>query len=140
MNTTGSAATNPDARGSKGTIERGTRKVRQRKSPQAGASALADRPMRKTTAAKCPAAASQAETPARVAGMQPSKTELILALLTRSEGATVAQLVEATSWLPHTTRAMLSGLRRRGYVIVCERCPAGEDRQTRPSVYRLGSA
>ncbi|MCT2557545.1 DUF3489 domain-containing protein [Tsuneonella sp. YG55] len=47
----------------------------------------------------------------------PTKTAAILGLLTRSEGATLDQLVEATGWLPHTTRAALTGLKKKGFEI-----------------------
>ena len=46
----------------------------------------------------------------------PSKIAQVLALLHRTEGATLAELVEATGWLPHTTRAALTGL-RKGHVL-----------------------
>jgi hypothetical protein len=39
---------------------------------------------------------------------------------------------EATGWLPHTTRAALTGLRKRGYVIARERIDGGD------FVYRIG--
>jgi DNA-binding IclR family transcriptional regulator len=47
----------------------------------------------------------------------PTKSALVLALLQREQGATLAELVEATDWQPHTTRAMLTGLRRKGHMI-----------------------
>lgn len=47
----------------------------------------------------------------------PSKTALILGMLQRSEGASLAQMVETTGWLPHTTRAALTGLRKKGHTI-----------------------
>lgn len=43
-----------------------------------------------------------------------SKIASVVSLLERKEGATLAQLVEATGWLPHTTRAALTGLRKKG--------------------------
>lgn len=46
-----------------------------------------------------------------------TKTAAVLALLRREEGATLAELVEATGWLPHTTRAALTGLRKKGHAI-----------------------
>lgn len=46
-----------------------------------------------------------------------SKASLVLGLLHRPEGATITQLVKATGWLPHTTRAALTGLRKKGHVI-----------------------
>lgn len=47
----------------------------------------------------------------------PSKTAQIIALLTRPEGATLDQMVEATGWLPHTTRAALTGLKKKGHEV-----------------------
>ncbi len=44
-----------------------------------------------------------------------SKATLILGMLERAEGATLAQLVAATSWLPHTTRAALTGLKKKSH-------------------------
>ena len=46
-----------------------------------------------------------------------SKRDLILSLLSRKEGASIAELMAATGWLPHTTRAALTGLRRGGWSI-----------------------
>ena len=47
-----------------------------------------------------------------------TKADAVLALLRRSEGATLADLIAATGWLPHTTRAALTGLRKKGHVLV----------------------
>jgi hypothetical protein len=44
----------------------------------------------------------------------PTKIDIILGLLARTEGATLEQMVEATGWLPHTTRAALTGLKKKG--------------------------
>lgn len=46
-----------------------------------------------------------------------TKAELVLGLLRRGEGATIADLIEGTGWLPHTTRAALTGLRKKGHSI-----------------------
>lgn len=46
---------------------------------------------------------------------QGTKQALILALLRRPTGAGLDELVAATGWLPHTTRAALTGLRQRGF-------------------------
>lgn len=46
-----------------------------------------------------------------------TKSAAIIALLQRKEGATLAEMVEATGWLPHTTRAALTGLKKKGHVI-----------------------
>ncbi len=55
-------------------------------------------------------------------------------LLRRAHGARIVDLTEATGWLPHTTRAALTGLRKRGYAVVRERVGAGD------SVYRISHA
>lgn len=54
-----------------------------------------------------------------------TKSELVLSLLQRSEGATLAELVEATGWLPHTTRAALTGVRKKGHAV--EKSKRGEE-------------
>jgi hypothetical protein len=61
-----------------------------------------------------------------------SKLGRVIDLLQRSEGATIPNLIEATGWLPHTTRAALTGLRKRGYAVARERIDKGE------SIYRIG--
>jgi Protein of unknown function (DUF3489) len=43
-----------------------------------------------------------------------TKRALIIALLSREQGASSAELIAATGWLPHTTRAALTGLRQHG--------------------------
>jgi hypothetical protein len=42
-----------------------------------------------------------------------TKQEQVLAMLRRPEGATVAQIAEATGWAPHTVRGFFAGLKRR---------------------------
>ena len=63
-----------------------------------------------------------------------SKLARVIDLLQRSDGATIPTLTEATGWLPHTTRAALTGLRKRGYAVIRERIGAGG------SVYRISDA
>jgi DNA-binding IclR family transcriptional regulator len=41
----------------------------------------------------------------------------VLTLLQREVGATLAELIEVTGWQAHTTRAALTGLRKKGYAI-----------------------
>ena len=40
-----------------------------------------------------------------------------MGLIQRSVGATLDELVASTGWLPHTTRAAMTGLRKRGFAI-----------------------
>ncbi|WP_457107618.1 DUF3489 domain-containing protein [Methylobacterium sp. P5_C11] len=45
------------------------------------------------------------------------KREFVLGLLARTEGASLSELIVATGWLPHTTRAALSRLRSAGHIL-----------------------
>lgn len=47
----------------------------------------------------------------------PSKISLVLDLLRREQGASLDEMVEVTGWLSHTTRAALTGLKKKGHVI-----------------------
>lgn len=60
-----------------------------------------------------------------------SKASLVLELLQRPEGATLDQLVTATGWLQHTTRAALTGLKKKGHVIESVKPSDG------PRLYRI---
>ena len=46
-----------------------------------------------------------------------TKSETIRKLLARKGGATITQLQAATAWQPHSVRAALSGLRKKGTAI-----------------------
>lgn len=46
-----------------------------------------------------------------------SKICIAKELLHRSEGASLKELTDATNWLPHTMRAALTGLRKKGHAI-----------------------
>jgi hypothetical protein len=63
-----------------------------------------------------------------------TKQALVIAMLCAKGGATLDALVDATGWLPHTTRAALTGLRKRGFAIERTR-EEGSD-----SIYRIDSA
>jgi len=55
--------------------------------------------------------------PALEATPRTSKISEVVVLLSRSAGATLPELIAATGWLPHTTRAALTGLRKKGHDI-----------------------
>ncbi len=55
--------------------------------------------------------------PPPVAAPRATKAGAVLSLLQRDGGATLADLIAATGWLPHTTRAALTGLRHKGHQI-----------------------
>lgn len=46
-----------------------------------------------------------------------TKQALVCDLLKRDAGASIEELAAATGWQPHTVRAVLTGLRKRGVVI-----------------------
>jgi hypothetical protein len=46
-----------------------------------------------------------------------TKQEQVLAMLRRPEGATVAQIAEATGWAQHTVRGFFAGLKKKGYAV-----------------------
>ena len=71
-----------------------------------------------------------------------TKQETVLALLRRDEGATIAQIIDATGWQSHTVRGFLAGLKRKGITVeVLERIrqvgPNKEGAKGSYSIYRL---
>ncbi len=48
---------------------------------------------------------------------KPTKIETILKLLRRPNGASIAQLQKTAGWQPHSVRAALTGLRKKGHAI-----------------------
>jgi len=46
-----------------------------------------------------------------------TKQELVLAMLRRPEGATVAQIADTTGWAQHTVRGFFAGLKKKGHAI-----------------------
>jgi hypothetical protein len=61
------------------------------------------------------AVASAAPPKVIVVPREGSKLAAIVGILRREGGATIDQLAAAMAWLPHTTRAALTGLRKRGF-------------------------
>jgi hypothetical protein len=62
-----------------------------------------------------------------------TKRDLLLQLVSRKQGATINDMMAATGWLPHTTRAALTGLRKKGYLLTRTCSAAG-------STYRVDTA
>jgi len=60
---------------------------------------------------------SEVEDVVQPAAPATSKITAVLDLLSRTDGATLDEMVAATGWLPHTTRAALTGLRKKGHAI-----------------------
>jgi hypothetical protein len=74
------------------------------------------------------------ETPKPVTIRAGTKQAQIIALLQRPEGASIAEIVEATGWLAHSARGLISGglKKKLGLQI------ASVKEQARGSVYRIG--
>lgn len=73
----------------------------------------------KRSKSKAGAATGEPSTPANLTSTTKpeSKTQTVIALLQGANGASLKELVVATSWQPHTTRAALTGLKKKGHVI-----------------------
>lgn len=56
-----------------------------------------------------------------------TKTDLVLKLLRREQGATLEDLVTATGWQPHSVRGFISGTlrKKRGLTVACTRSASG---------------
>ena len=95
-----------------------------------------------------PSAADRAPSPPRPAPRKPregTKREVVLTMLRRPGGATVAQIAGATGWAPHTVRGFFAGLKKRGVeVAVLERVrrvgPVEEGAKGSYTVYRVAEA
>ncbi len=55
-----------------------------------------------------------------------SKTIIVTKLLIRTRGATMDEMMAATSWQAHSIRAFLSGLRKKGGVLIKEQRKSGQ--------------
>lgn len=92
-------------------------------------------PSRRRTAEALIAKATRTSPAAPASSIRPkpsSKLGIVLTLQEKPLGASLADLVEVTGWLPHTTRAALTGLRKRGFAVVSEKSTGGG-----ASVYRI---
>jgi hypothetical protein len=66
------------------------------------------------------------QTPAREGIATPpakptSKIDQVITLLSRPNGATLDDLVAATGWQPHSARAALTGMKKKGHAINSEK-------------------
>jgi hypothetical protein len=97
--------------------------------------------LRAALAGKPPRAAREPGTPRKP--REGTKQEQVLAMLGREEGATIAQICEATGWQGHTVRGFFAGLKKRQgiEVQVLERVrmvgPNKEGAKGSYSVYRI---
>ncbi|MCY1128623.1 DUF3489 domain-containing protein [Frigidibacter sp. RF13] len=71
---------------------------------------------------------------AKVEAGPASKRDQLLRMLSVKNGVELAAISAQFSWLPHTARAALSGLRKAGYPVVTEKRPDGK-----PTRYRIAA-
>jgi hypothetical protein len=70
-----------------------------------------------TAPAIAPAPNPAPDLPATAAGRSGTKKAQVIELLQQEGGASINDIVVLTGWLPHTTRAALTGLRKTGMTI-----------------------
>ena len=89
-----------------------------------------------TKAKPVPVVSDQNSAPKLVSIRQGTKQALLIEMLKRPEGASIAEIAEATSWQPHTARGAISGALKKklGLPITSEKCPE------RGTVYKLDAA
>jgi hypothetical protein len=78
---------------------------------------MAREPMADATADAMSAAAVTALQPGDAPAKPQTKAAQVEALLSRDGGASLGDLCKTTGWLPHTARAFLTGLRKKGRAI-----------------------
>ena len=78
-------------------------------------------------------AAAQPAAPAQRKTRDDTKQAQLIAMLRRKEGATIAQIVAATGWQPHTVRGAFAGALKKklGLIVTSEKVEDGE------RVYRI---
>ena len=64
-----------------------------------------------------------------------TKKARLIGLLSKNSGSDIASISKKFGWLPHTTRAALTGLRKAGYEISSMKAGTGK-----PTKYRITGA
>lgn len=103
-----------------------TRKGTTTRKPKTAASATNVKPVAADAGAPTPPTAKQPAKPE-------SKIARVIGLLQRAEGATLEEMIVATGWLPHTTRAALTGLKKKGHAVT-------RDKRGEVTCYRIVAA
>jgi hypothetical protein len=78
-----------------------------------------------------PKRAGSAATPGAARPPASTKRAMLIAMLERAEGASVAEIGQRLGWLPHTVRAAITGLRHAGREVTRSKNESGQ------SMYRL---
>jgi hypothetical protein len=64
-----------------------------------------------------------------------TKQALVIEMLRRPEGASIAEIVEATSWASHTTRGFLAGALKRKLGLAID----SDKDEIRGRIYKVGA-
>ncbi len=59
-----------------------------------------------------------------------TKSARVIALLKKPKGASLEEICSNTGWQPHSARAFMTGLRKKGFTIVRDKADTG-------SIYRI---
>lgn len=76
------------------------------------------RPLLETASSNTAIVGSSSDASIAAPQTRPTKQAMVLGLLQKEGGALLSDIVDATGWLPHTSRAALTGLRKIGHAIV----------------------
>ena len=114
------------------TAETGKVAAKARKA-RTGKRRMAREPGSPATTGAAGAAGASKIPPAAATTSATSKIAAVIALLEREQGATLAEMVEATGWLPHSTRAALTGLKKKGHTLT-------KDKRDDGTCYRIVKA
>lgn len=111
---------------------KGAPKAAASKTPAKAAPAATGAKTAKTPTTAAPAKKTAPKGPAGATERTPregTKQAVMIAMLQRNGGATIAQIVEATGWQPHTVRGAMAGAikKKLGLAIVSEKV-AGQER------------
>lgn len=77
--------------------------------------------------------AAKPSTP-KAASEGPTKTEMLIAMMSKPGGATSAEMEKAAGWQPHSVRGIIGTLKTKGYVIVSKKLPK------EPTIYQMTAA
>jgi hypothetical protein len=91
---------------------------------------------RASTPQSSPETSADPKAPKAIAIRTGTKQAQIIALLQRPEGASISEIVDATGWLPHSARGMISGALKKKLNLPI----ASEKVHGRGTVHRLGVA
>lgn len=67
--------------------------------------------------AKAPGSSTATSNTITTKATPPTKQQQVIAMLSRENGVSLNEMSNLASWLPHSTRALMTGLKKKGYII-----------------------